>query len=48
MIKKIKSSMFIKFVLSFLLIIILFIASSLIDNNYDNRINRIEREIDEL
>lgn len=48
MIKKIKSSMFIKFVLSFLLIILLFIASSLIDNNYDNRINRIEREIDEL
>ncbi|MFW6007334.1 MAG: methyl-accepting chemotaxis protein [Halanaerobiales bacterium] len=48
MIKKIKSSMFIKFVLAFLIIITIFIASKLIDNYYDNRVAEIENEVDKM
>ena len=47
MLKKIKGSMFAKFVLAFLLIIILFVAAILIDNYFDNEVARIEAEIDE-
>lgn len=48
MINKIKSSMFAKFMLAFLIIITLFIAAILIDNYYNNQVANIESEIDDM
>lgn len=48
MLKKIKGSMFAKFVLSFLLIIILFAAASYVEYYYTHRVIEMEEEIMEM
>lgn len=48
MFRKIKSSMFAKFILAFSIILVLFIAANLIDNYFDNQVAEIENEIDEM
>lgn len=48
MFKKIKSSMFAKFILAFSLILILIIGSKVIDNYYDSQVAEINNEINEM
>ncbi len=48
MIKKIKSSMFAKFVLAFALIIVLFLVSSYVEYHYNHEVMNIGSEIDEM
>lgn len=48
MFKKIRSSMFAKFILAFSLILILIIGSKLIDNYYDSQVTEINNEINEM
>ncbi|MFW5795037.1 MAG: CZB domain-containing protein, partial [Bacillota bacterium] len=48
MFKKVKSSMFAKFILAFALILILIIGSKIIDNYYANQVTEINNEINEM
>ncbi len=48
MLKKIKSSMFAKFVLAFLVIIVLFIISSAVEYHYSHLVTNIDDEIDDM
>ena len=48
MFKKIKGSMFAKFILAFALILILIIGSKFIDNYYANQVSEINNEINEM
>ncbi|SDL30595.1 methyl-accepting chemotaxis protein [Halarsenatibacter silvermanii] len=48
MIKKIRGSLFLKFILAFLLIILLFVAANWLDEVYDQRVADIEAEINEM
>lgn len=48
MLKKIKGSIFVKFVLAFLIIIVLFAAASYIEYYYSHRVIEMEEEIMEM
>ncbi len=48
MIKKIKSSLFLKFILAFLLIIIVFIAANWLNEVYNQRVSDMEAEVNEM